>query len=210
MKMLAGQWWSNVDVWAIIVASVVGILVGVLSSWATFRSANPKLRLQWWTTAQPPLFDTRFGGRITVSAHDITADDPRIVQLSVANVGRRDITSAMFHNGECLEFEFGSPVLATLAVDQEPEEGAYAGILLPAVGGNEITFSPGHIRRGQVITLTFLLDGQDVEVRCRRMPLVDIDFVRAAPGDRARAVGLTFYETLRQAAPLPLPRLTRR
>ncbi|MGW1040026.1 hypothetical protein [Streptomyces sp. NPDC002547] len=210
MTKIAGEWWENVDVWAIIASSIVGILVGVLGAWATLRSANPKLRLQWWTTAQPPLIDTRFGGRITVSAYDVTAENPRIVQLSVANVGRRDITSAMFHNDERLKFEFGSRVLATLAVDQEPEEGAYAGILLPAVGGNEILFSPGHIRRGQVITLTFLLDGQDVGVRCRRMPLVDIDFVRAAPGDRARAVGLTFYETLRQAAPFPLPRLSRR
>lgn len=210
MLVIAGEWWENPDVWAIIVSAIVGVLVGMLGAWATFRSANPKLRLQWWTTAQPPLFDTRFGERITVSAHHVTAENPRIVQLSVANVGRRDITAAMFHGDEYLEFKLGSPALATLAVDHEPEEGPYSGVLLPAVGGEEVGFMPGHIRRGQAITLTFLLDGQDVGVRCVHMPLVDVDFVRAAPGDRARAVGLTFYETLRRAAPFPLPRLTRR
>jgi hypothetical protein len=201
MTPLAGDWWASGSLWQFVITIGSGVAVGVLGAWATFRSANPKRRLQWWTTVQPPLFDTRFGGRITVSAYDITAENPRIVQLSVANVGRRDITSAMFHDGECLEFEFGSRVLATLAVDQEPEEGRYAGILLPAVGGKEIILSPGHIRRGQVITLTFLLDGQDVGVRCRRMPLVDIDFVRADLGEAS----LTWGEVLREAV-FPSPR----
>lgn len=206
MKMLAGQWWSNVDVWAIIVSSVVGILVGVLSSWATFRSANPKLCLQWWTVAQPPLFDSRFGAPITVSAARTTVSEPRIVQLYLANVGRKDITSSMFHGGEDIEFDFGSPIVAPLEFESKPEGTRLPDLDLSTQVDKRLVIKPAHIRRGQVITLAFLLDGTDVDASCVRWPLVDVDAVKAAPGERAREAGLTAYEVFRRVAPLPLPR----
>ncbi|MEU9605444.1 hypothetical protein [Streptomyces sp. NPDC048057] len=190
----------STDVWAIIVSSIVGVLVGVLGAWATFRSANPKLRLQWWTVAQPPLFDSRFGGPITVSAAGITINEPRIVQFHLTNIGRRDITSSIFHNGESLDFKFNSPIVAPLELRSEPEGTRLPDVQLPPGAEGRVEVRPGHIRRGQMITVTLLLDGQDVEAACAHMPLVDVDLDKEAPGDRAREIGSLAYEVFRAGA----------
>lgn len=183
METLAGQWWQNVDLWAIVVSAVVAVVLGWLSAWATLRAANPKRRFNWWVGADTPLIASRHGnsGAITVTAADTRLTEPRIVEFAVANTGRRDITASMFHDGEPLVFDLGGSIITLLGAESHPEGSRNPELNFP--GGDLATFEllPSHIAQGQISMFTFLVDGNDGPPRCLRRPLVDVRVVADEP-----------------------------
>ncbi|MFF3489254.1 hypothetical protein ACFYXC_39360 [Streptomyces sp. NPDC002701] len=207
MEILAGQWWHNIDVWTIVIAAVVSLLVGWIGAWATLRSNNPKQELGWWEQSNTPLFaESRYAGQtgpLTVQLGHTRLEKPRIIDLVIMNLGRRDITAAMFHEGAPLRFSFGAPVLVILEYESRP--AATLGQLIdtyvdigsmptaPTVGGIEL--KPTLLRKGQVVTITVLVDGGRAATRCTDFPLVDVTEVTEPPGTRAR----TFAGSVLQA-----------
>ncbi|MDQ0793733.1 hypothetical protein [Streptomyces sp. B1I3] len=197
METLAGQWWENVNVWAIVVAALIALLVGWLSAWATLRAGNPKRKLGWWEQANTPLFaESRYAGQsgpLTVQLGNTHLEKPRIIDLVITNSGKRDITAAMFHDGAPLRFSFGAPVLVILEYQSHPAAtlgqliDTYADIgsmpTRPPVGGVEL--KPTLLRKGQTVTITVLVDGDRQATSCTDFPLIDVAEVAGQPGTRA-------------------------
>ncbi|MFF2374166.1 hypothetical protein ACFVUW_07260 [Streptomyces xiamenensis] len=199
------------DVWAIVVSSIVALLVGWLGAWATLRSGNPKRKVGWWEQSNTPLFaESRYAGQsgpLTVQLGNTRLRQPRIIDLAIANLGNHDITAVMFHEGAPLRFSFGTPVLAILEYTSEPAANlsqvidTYAdnGALPtgPSVGGVEL--KPTLLRSGQTVIITVLVDGGREVTRCTDFPLVDVDEAMGLPALPARPFREVFRDTLLHA-----------
>ncbi|WP_406170599.1 hypothetical protein [Streptomyces sp. NBC_00996] len=209
MSSMAGEWWENVNVWAIVVSAVVALLVGSLGTWATFRSANPKRKLNWWVQSNTPLMSVpqhSADGALAVTFHGVSIDNPRIVELVIANQGRRDLTSAMFHNSESIRFDFGAVLCTILDVTTAPAgsmppslehfpwrlhvapPSAGSAQLQTVVGETWLDLKPSLLSKGQVVTVAVLLDGEEKPVRLTRFPLVDVAPASEPPGARSRVL----------------------
>ncbi|MGW1941425.1 hypothetical protein [Streptomyces goshikiensis] len=189
METLAGQWWENVDVWAIVIAAFVALLIGWLGAWATFRSSNPKRKVNWWVASNTSLISPDLptaGGELTVHLDGRKLLKPRIIELAIANEGRHAITSALFHGKAPVRFNFdGAGVNAILGVDTQP-----TGTVLPTFGIGPVTtvaqtttaedwvdLLPSLLSGRQVVTITVLVDGEEKDVKCVSAPLVDVEVV---------------------------------
>lgn len=217
MKTFAGEWWQNVDVWAIVVSAAVALLLGWLGAWATLRASNPKRKVGWWEQSNTPLFaEPRYAGGngpLTVQLGNTRLEKPRIIDLVIANLGKHDITAAMFHEGASLRFSFGAPVLVILEYESQP--AAILGQLIdtyadigsmptgPTVGGIEL--KPTLLRKGQIVTITVLVDGDRQPTRCTSFPLIDVAEVTEPPNARARTLGRGLLDGVLAALPLPWP-----
>ncbi|MFJ2418699.1 hypothetical protein [Streptomyces brevispora] len=207
MVTLAGQWWENVNVWAIVVAAIVALLVGWLSAWATFRSANPKRKLNWWVQSNTPLMSQAADSGLSVRFGGLPLANPRVVELVIANHGRRDITAGMFHAGEAIRFDFGIGVCTVLDVTSAPSGTVTPGLDSGAwiVVGNSSTHEswldvkPSLLSQGQEVTVTMLLDGDEEPVKCLQVPLVDVKVVSEAPG----VFSYSLMEAMANAMPWP-------
>lgn len=215
MENLAGDWWASSTFWQFVITTAVALLIGWLSAWATFRASNPKRKLNWWVESNTPLislsqFSTN-GGPLTVSLGPTRLDNPRIVELRIANQGRRDITAAMFHGNQAIRFSFGTEVHTILDVAStpsgsvRPDLATYRNISLAAAatrirGGIDV--KPSLLMRGQVITITVLVDGDENPVKCESAPLVDVKVVSDPPGTVTRGLAAAIQGTTIAFGPL--------
>ncbi|MCX5236223.1 hypothetical protein OG824_13540 [Streptomyces prunicolor] len=210
---IAGEGWGNVDVWSIVVTAVVSLLVGLLGAWAALRAGNPKRRLHWWVESNTPLMSPQYGssGDISIRYQGSRVDQPRIVEFVVANTGRKDITSSMFHADDSLIFDFGERIVRLLTTNSSPDGSTTPPITYPGTT-RVVAFelNPCHIAERQVVRFTFLIDGDEAEVRCSQMPLVDVRVVNEVPGARRRSLVLGALNVLPGIAGIPLPVFRRR
>ncbi|MDO0934464.1 hypothetical protein QQY66_23325 [Streptomyces sp. DG2A-72] len=199
MEILAGDWWASGSLWQFIITIIAGIAVGVLGAWATFRSNNPKHRINWWIKSNTPLISLpQFStgrGPLTVNLGPDQLHQPRIVELVIANQGRRDITADMFHGGEPIRFDLGHEVKAILEVANIPAgslppdlaTGRQVSLARPVSARGWLDVKPSLLRRGQLVTVTLLVDGDERKVKCERFPLINVTPVEGPPGVRKRA-----------------------
>ncbi|MEU7077329.1 hypothetical protein ABZ938_06020 [Streptomyces sp. NPDC046409] len=179
MSIMAGEWYENVDIWAIVVTSVVALVIGWAGAWVAFRAANPKLRLDWWVTENSALMRPVDGVSITLQADGTPVEAPRMVTLRVTNTGRKDIVGSMFHDGKPLTFDLGAPVITVLDIDSGPHERAPD--LTGGQGGqSKVEMQPTHFACGRSVAWRFLLDGPDAHIGVVQQPLVDVQ-VRETP-----------------------------
>ncbi|MFE0648539.1 hypothetical protein ACFVZH_08135 [Streptomyces sp. NPDC059534] len=92
-----------------------------------------------------------------------------MVELTIRNVGRRDVEASHFStgNGESLVFDFGTEIISVLGVQYEPStsNGATAGI--SAADPGKLHIGPALIPQKAKVTYTLLVDGprRDVQLR---------------------------------------------
>lgn len=184
MNSLAGQWWQSVDIWAIIIPSVLSMLLGVLGTWATLRAGKTKHKLGWWEKSNTPLFpgagQPQALNLLSIQLGNTRLQKPRLIELEIVNLGQADITAAMFHGGAALQFSFGAPVLLTM-----PSSPRFLVTNLgttPSAGGVEIP--PCLLRKGRSLTVTVLVDSDVTATSCLSFPLVDVAEVTEPPGAR--------------------------
>ncbi|MFE2360682.1 hypothetical protein [Streptomyces virginiae] len=215
MEIVAGEWWESGSWWQFAITITAGLVVGSLAAWATMRSNNPKRKINWWVQSNTPLMSEQFaGGNLTVNFVGIPVASPRIVELVIANTGRRDITAGMFHNGEAMKFDFDADVCTILDIATSP-----SGSVLPStntgawvVVGNEtsgeswLEIKPSLLRRGQVVTVTILVDGDEKPVRCVGFPLVDVEQVSVPSGARSRVITEVLGEAVISVGPISIRR----
>jgi hypothetical protein len=219
MIRLAGEWWDSGSWWQFVITLAAGIAVGCLGAWATLRAGNPKRKINWWVESNTSLLSLSErpdeGQELTVHLGAYAIENPRVVELVIANVGTRDITAEMFHANEAMRFNFGeATVWGIVARRTEPE-----GTVLPSFGiepiltraasmphrgpglssaGSWLDLQPCLLKRGQSVTATVLISGEEQKVRCLSAGLIDVTVVSESPGRRTQAVmdamsGVTFY-----------------
>ncbi|MEU1218752.1 hypothetical protein [Streptomyces microflavus] len=212
MSILAGEWWEADPWWQFGLTLVVGFLVGVIGAWATLRASNPKRRINWWVESNTSLLSLSEqpddGRELTVHLDGTRVENPRVVELVIANVGSRDITASMFHADQAVRFDFGSvTVMGIVARHTLPEGTVLPSLeiesvstigLQPPVGGNWLDVKPCLLKRGQTVLITALVNGEEQKVKCSSAGLVDVEVASAAPARRSQAVadalsGVTLY-----------------
>ncbi|MFD5548707.1 hypothetical protein ACFWJQ_18470 [Streptomyces goshikiensis] len=202
MKILAGEWWESGSWWQFVITLLVTATVGFFAGWATLRAANPKRRLVWWEQSNVPLVDDQFndGSLLALQFMGHPLPKPRIVELVITNVGRRDITPA--HLQGPLRFEFGAEVCMILSHSTEPahapvpttDTDAFTIRGAQHTAGTYVAIEPSLFRRGQVYTATVLVNGDAASVTCASAPLIDVDLEMRQPGN-AGAVVLSVLES---------------
>ncbi|MFD5888228.1 hypothetical protein ACFWHQ_19905 [Streptomyces sp. NPDC060334] len=197
MEIIAGEWWESGSWWQFAITITASLAVGALAAWATMRSNNPKRKVAWWVQSNTPLVGEQFaGGNLSVHFVGVSVANPRIVELLIANDGRRDITAGMFHNGEAIRFDFEADVCTVLDLTTSPSgslppstnTGAWTIRATETSGESWLEIAPCLLRRGQLVTVTVLIDGDEKPVRCTRFPLVDVEVASVPPGSRSRAL----------------------
>ncbi|MGW7465851.1 hypothetical protein ACWGJT_14370 [Streptomyces xantholiticus] len=215
MEIVAGEWWESGSWWQFAITITAALAVGALAAWATMRSNNPKRKINWWVQSNTPLMSEQFaGGNLTVNFLGIPVASPRIVELVIANAGRRDITAGMFHNGEAMKFDFEADVCTILDLTTSPggsvlpsrNTGAWTVVGNQTSGESWLEIEPSLLRRGQVVTVTVLVDGDEKPVQCVRFPLVDVEQASVAPGARSRALTDALADTVFSLGPISIRR----
>jgi hypothetical protein len=157
--------WSN-DFWNTAIAAAFGFIFAALAAWATLYSANPKRRLVWAQTQNVPLLHSIAPmPHVEVNIGGAQVRNPRVVQVTVRNTGRRDIQSNMFHNGSSVVFDFHAYILSVTPTVNSPAE--------LEISGTQLRLKPSLIPRGQSISWAVLVDGPEADVTCTA-PLVDV------------------------------------
>ncbi|MEX1655532.1 hypothetical protein ABZ960_20485 [Streptomyces pseudovenezuelae] len=198
MQIVAGEWWESGSWWQFAITIAAGIGVCAVGAWATLRASNPKRQLNWWVQSSTSLMSVPRhspDGEIALTFQGVAIDNPRLVELVITNGGRRDITSAMFHNNESIRFDFDAVVCTVLDVTTTPQ-----GSVLPsldtdpwrilgtphpsrnraAVGGTWLDVRPSLLTSGQAVTVAVLLDGEEKPVKCVHAPLIEVRVKEAA------------------------------
>ncbi|MFJ4768469.1 hypothetical protein ACIP88_05030 [Streptomyces uncialis] len=182
MTLIASsEWYASSTLWTTVTTSVVALSVGALAAWATLRSTNPKRRLSYHLRENVALLDIETHAvRLSVSHGDTQLRSPRIVELVVKNSGRRDITSAQFHDGDPIVFDLQSRVVALISVSAPSTTIAPE----PVVDATKLLVGPSLLKSKQEVSYTMLVDGEVEDVRCTA-PLTDTHISRTTEdGDR--------------------------
>lgn len=213
MKHVAGEWWESGSWWQFAITIAAGVAVGVFSAWAALSASNPKRKLNWWVQSNTPLMSVPQyspGGVLALTFEGVTLDNPRIVELVIANQGRRDITSALFHNNDSIRFDFGAVLCTILDVTTAPQGSVPPSLMASpwrilgsgpasthrrAVGETWLDVEPSLLAKGQVVTVVVLLDGEEKPVSLARFPLVDVTPASEPPGARSRALAEVIART---------------
>ncbi|WPO73865.1 hypothetical protein [Streptomyces sp. KN37] len=180
MVQLAAAWYESEAFWTITVGGVVAMAVGTLGAWATLRSANPKRRMTYCQLRDTSLLSVLHSDSdIEVRHSNVRLEHPRIVDVEIANTGRRDIPASMFHAGEPISFDLGAPIIAVLSSVSFPFDNR-----VPAaeIEGQEIRIGPGLLAKRQRVTFSLLVDGRAHPMTCQHS-LVDVDVRRRSPED---------------------------
>ncbi|MEU0030861.1 hypothetical protein [Streptomyces sp. NPDC006335] len=198
MKKLAGEWWESGSWWQFAITISVSLLVGALAAWAALRSTNPKRKINWWLQSNTPLFNRPAGNgallNVTLGSRQLSS--PRVIELVLSNSGRRDVTASMFHEEESIKFDFDHEVAAVLNVTTDPEGTLLPQIetwqeLIPGTGGTQrggLIIKPSLLRKGQTVTVTVLIDGEEKPVRCVQFPLIDVEQSTVRPSSFPQGV----------------------
>ncbi|MFE5663388.1 hypothetical protein ACFQ7W_05595 [Streptomyces niveus] len=175
--LTASRWYESGSFWQFAITIVVAVSLGALGAFATMRASNPKRRIVYRTLANTSLFVASHSqtGALAVTHGTTPVSRPRVIELELKNSGRRDITLAQFHDGESIKYDLGAEVVAVLGASTSPV-GSMAPTVEtePAVPGS-LNIRPFLLMRKQVVRISVLVDGAEAEVKCLRMPLIDVD-----------------------------------
>ncbi|MGW6456999.1 hypothetical protein ACWF94_13940 [Streptomyces sp. NPDC055078] len=185
MMTLAGEWYSNSILWTIVGIGVT-LGVGVLAAWAALKANNPKLRLGYRISSTTKLLANHAsaGSGLAVTHNGVALTAPHVADVQLVNEGRRDIVSAMFHNGTPVELDLGEPILALL-----DSKSSLASVPPPAAStaGNKVVIAPAYLRRAQRVTYSVLLDGPVTDVSLVAQ-MVNVDVRKSSADSGATAL----------------------
>jgi hypothetical protein len=170
----------------------VGIAVAIVTLTviaAQFAAGSSKRALVYSLISDTTLLSEgareRAGPGLRVTLGDDTLDDPHVVSLRIECKGRRDIRSADFEGGKPLMLHVGTPILKQLSREADDDTA-------PCISFNShaqtIGIGPDLIRKGQLISIDLLTDGQ-ASLRCIS-PVADVAIREAQPDGETDLVWL--------------------
>ncbi|MFE5616277.1 hypothetical protein [Streptomyces sp. NPDC056524] len=146
------------DSWSALIGASATLLAATVAVWATLYSVNPRRGLTWEITRSAALLGSRrVPTSVSVSSGSTTLRNPHLVDIQITNVGRRDIETANFSNGnDSLIFDLGADVVAVVDSTSSPETG---GIGTTSHSGDNLHVHPFLLARKQSVTYSVLVDG---------------------------------------------------
>jgi hypothetical protein len=140
-------------------ASLIALLViGALTVWATLHAGSTKRRLTYRLADDTPLLARTTAlaeGDLEILYQGQRLDQPRVVSVRLESRGRRDIGSDDFDERRPLAIDLGVTIVKRLATEPAPDipESAIR------VEGTRLMLGPCLIRKRQVMSFAFLIDG---------------------------------------------------
>jgi hypothetical protein len=178
--------WAASPLW-VVTAIPVALVVGAASSWVVWRSARPRLRLQYALESVARLVDRdRLSGALEVRRDGQLLRDPYVATLVVRNTGRLDVAAGAFEDRP-LRFDLGAPILETLEVVSQPE-----GLRAPStrLEGTAILIGPDKVGGGRSLAVSVLVDGDRPRLAKPDNPLINVQLrgIRERVNDANRAI----------------------
>jgi hypothetical protein len=163
-----GHWYTSGTTISVAAALVIGI-VGVAVTW---RAGFPPKKLLTYRLSEPTslvssesLGPARADLSVTYSGSELS--NPYVVTLYAESRSRRDIRSADFDRDRSLVFDLGAKILAVVG-SEELGPPRYKFTIVD----NRVELPPCLIRRGQLLRISLLTDGEP-GLTCDS-PLVDV------------------------------------
>ena len=181
--LATGHWYTSGTTISIAAALIIGV-VGVAVTW---RAGFPPKKLLTYRLSEPTslvssesLGPARADLSVTYSGAELS--NPYVVTLYAESRSRRDIRSVDFDQDKPLVFDLGAKILAVVGTDlSRPSAGAFS------IDGNRVELPPCLIRRGQLLRISLLTDGEP-RLTCHN-PLADVE-VQLSTGSQGN-IGIT-------------------
>ncbi len=136
------------------VAAALGVLATLYVGWLAWRTAVPRRKVRWAAEVKPLLHGVGHGA-LAVSHGGTTLSRPHVLELTLTNVGNRDLEAAHFSN-QPIEFTSSATFIDVLSQVSSPSSQR----IIPAtISGTKLELTPGTLHRHQSITYTALVDG---------------------------------------------------
>ncbi len=165
-------WYSSGTFWAIV--GVIAALTGTAAILITWRIAPPRRLIVYNMPVATSLL-TSHASRLHIRGADLQVTyrgeplrNPYFVTLNVESRSRRDIRSSDFDQNRPLTFDVDAPIKAVVGGTGPIEWLAD----VVTIEGSKINLTPSLIRRGEVLRLSFLIEGSP-HLSCKN-PLVDV------------------------------------
>ncbi|HEY0260908.1 MAG TPA: hypothetical protein VGC18_13775 [Lacisediminihabitans sp.] len=188
-----------------IVALFVAIAGIVVAVFATRRWGNRRGKLDLTFRSIPLIPEGVRPGLLQLSFRDFVVENPHLVEISLVNVGPRDIASAFFDGGRPISIAFNQTFYGLTGV-----EGG-AALFSPALGADApdaiVRITPLLLKRGESWNFTAVLAGvPEIDVDC---PLIDTDLRLLKAGGAGEAevnVRVSFLGLSAELLHMPLRR----
>jgi hypothetical protein len=148
----SGTFWTGIGTIATIVAGFQGLIV--------WRLGAPRRRLVYTlevVSLLPYSLPQFVASGLKIMHGTSILTDPRLVVLTVESRARLDITSTDFDQGEPLIFDLGAPIVTLLDISPD---GVDSPITVPSSGDRAVTIPRQLIRRGPLVAVQLLVDGE--------------------------------------------------
>lgn len=157
------HWYQSGTTWTAVGAIAV-VVVGVLTVGVSYFVSTARPVLNYGLVISIPLLSlpTRPDLEVLYKGHSV--QNPRVLMISLANSGRRDISSSMFDQQRPIVFEIGIPIVDVLGEDRHGEL---------VVEETSVRIPPRLIRRKEEISISLLCDGRQPQLRCESH-LIDV------------------------------------
>ncbi|WP_461028561.1 hypothetical protein [Streptomyces sparsus] len=173
MSHYASEWYTSGVFWSA-GAVVTAALAAAATVWATLRAAGRRrgsLTVHMSHAGRLLNATTSVRSSLQVVRNGTPLADPRLLRLTLSNIGRQDVPSSAYDNGRPIRLAVGAPIVEMINSESRP-----AGRALPqaSVSGDAVLIGPGLIAAGQTLTFSLLVDGPSPSLSCHTA-LIDVD-----------------------------------
>jgi hypothetical protein len=171
----AAPWYDapSAVLWATLVVIFI-TAVGVIITAMSWRSAGIRKRLLVSIVSRSSLVSAPkpLPGSLEIAYQGIPIEDPCLITVELANVGRTAIPSSSFDQDRSAVFDIGREIVGVLSIEWTPDSSPKAEITSE---GSRFALRPELICAGEVIKALILTVGAVSEIRLALSPFGDVD-----------------------------------
>jgi hypothetical protein len=170
--------------WVGVAALIVAVIAVPITVWATRQWGNRRAKIEFYVDSVSLMPANARAGLLEITYRDIPVQDPHLVTIGLRNTGPRDVTAAMFHDGEAISLTFNQTFYGLTQVKGNVK--AHSRAIGTPAAESAINLQPALLKRGDEWSVSAVLSGP-VEVKVDA-PLVDTDVkqVERSEEDRMR------------------------
>lgn len=176
MSPLASSWLESGTFWTVAVGAAASILSAAFGAWMANRYNNPKHRLEFQWYKNTSLLEAASGsGALTVQHGGTALTEPRVIDVSIRNNGKKEITASTFHANQPIEISLDSKIIEVKDIQNEPPTSTPPNWSI-SPGGDKLLISPSLLVAKQQFKISVVADGPGDESKFRFIaPLIGIE-----------------------------------